>query len=184
MITDLFGFISIISLNIFHLICFSLRYSSPTFLPSIELLKFTLYLFFSSTGLEVYILVTIFLKFLTNTLSFIFFFSKIYLLTWERDTDRQTDRQTLICCPTHLCNHRLILVCASDRESKLQPDVSGQCSNWATRPGLSFIFFEWSLKLVLFRHKTGILEHFNFLLNALLPSSMLYLSNSILIIPL
>ena len=96
MITDLFGFISIISLNIFHLICFSLRYSSPTFLPSIELLKFTLYLFFSSTGLEVYILVTIFLKFLTNTHSFIFFFSKIYLLTWERDTDRQTDRHWFV----------------------------------------------------------------------------------------
>lgn len=50
LITDLFGFISIISLNIFYLTHFSFASSSLAFLPYVELIKVTSFLLFPPLG--------------------------------------------------------------------------------------------------------------------------------------
>ena len=50
---------------------------------------------------------------------------KFYLLIWERETDRQT----LICCSTCSCIHWLILICALTGDWTWNPGVLGRHSN-------------------------------------------------------
>ena len=54
-----------------------------------------------------------------------FLFKKMYLLIFER----HTERKTLIYCSTYLCIHWLVFVCALTGDWTHNLGISGQCSN-------------------------------------------------------
>ena len=65
----------------------------------------------------------------------------MYFFYWF---ERETDRQTSICCSTYLCIHWLILVCALTGFRIHNFGISGWCSdNWTTQPGPIHCVFFW-----------------------------------------
>ena len=48
----------------------------------------------------------------SSTVYVSFRFFNVYSLSLERERERKGERETLICCSTYLCIHRLILLCA------------------------------------------------------------------------